>query len=123
MTRTPKTPSATPASSGQDEEAFLEYAFDGVIAATDKYGVNTPGLDKAIDEAKAALAQHMKEAVKRAERALFEETARHLSNLSYAVGYTNGHQYLVGERDRCKERLERLDTALASAAQEKQKDE
>ena len=60
----------TPPSASADneqEEAFLEYAFDGVITATDRYGVNTPELDKAIDEAKLAIALHTKEAVETAE--------------------------------------------------------
>lgn len=33
----------------------LEYLFDPIIKATDKYGVNTPELDEAIDNSKQAL--------------------------------------------------------------------
>jgi hypothetical protein len=40
----------------------LEYIFDPVIRATDKFGVNTPELDKAMDEARAAILKRVEEA-------------------------------------------------------------
>lgn len=39
----------------RDYDTELEYMFDSVIQATDKYGVNTPELDKALDDSKAKL--------------------------------------------------------------------